>query len=114
MTKKISLHELQTQLLELLDHVVETGDEYVIQRDGKDSAVIVSARQWRRRRVGQRLDRLGPAYRLDRAKHARTEELLAAKQQRPLSAAERRELKAVLQESEAILLRRAAALDRLL
>jgi prevent-host-death family protein len=112
MSIKVSLHQLQNQLPDLLDQVVKNGEEYIVQRDGKDYAVIVSARQWRRRTLGERLDGLGPAYRLVRPKQARAEQLLAAKKQRPLTVAERREFRALLQECDAILLRRAAALDQ--
>jgi prevent-host-death family protein len=45
MSVKVSLHQLQKRLLELLDEVDKTGQEYVVQRDGKDCAVIVSARR---------------------------------------------------------------------
>jgi prevent-host-death family protein len=110
---KITVHELQAQLPELLDQMVQTGEEYVVQRNGKDWAVLVSARQWRRRSVGRRLDSLGPAYRLPPPEQARAEQLLAAKQQRPLTAPERRELRQLLRKCDAILLRRAAALDHL-
>ncbi len=112
MSIKVSVHQLQDRLPELLDQIVKTGEEYVVQRDGKDCAVIVSAQQWRRRVVGQRLDGLGAAYRLSHPKQARAEQLLAVKQQRTLTAAERRELRTLLRECDEILLRRAAALDR--
>jgi prevent-host-death family protein len=114
MSVKVSLHQAQSELPELLDHVVKTGEEYVVQRDGKDCAVIVSARQWRRRWVGERLDALGADYRLSSAKQARANRLLAARQQRSLTPVERRELKALLRESDAILRRRAQALDQIL
>jgi prevent-host-death family protein len=113
MPVKVSVHQLQDHLPELLDQVVKTGEEYVVQRDGKDCAVIVSARQWRRRGLGQRLDALGIAYRLGGVKQARAEQLLAAKQLGALTPAERRELKALGRECDAIMLRRAAALDKL-
>jgi prevent-host-death family protein len=113
MSVKLSLRQFQDRLPELLDQVVNTGEEYVVQRDGKDYAVLVSARNWRRRTVAERLDRLGPGYRLSREKQARAETLLAKNKRRSLSPAERRELKALLQESDAIMLRRAAALDRI-
>jgi prevent-host-death family protein len=109
---KVSLHQLQTHLPELLDQVIKTGEEYVVQRDGKDCAVLVSARQWRRRTAGKHLDILGSAYRLPPADQARAEVLLAAKGQRSLTAAERRELNALLRKCDAIMLRRAQALDR--
>ena len=71
MSIKVSMHELHDQLPELLDQVVKNGEEYVVQRDGKDCAVIVSTRQWRRRKAGQLLDGLGDAYRLSSPKQAR-------------------------------------------
>jgi prevent-host-death family protein len=43
MSVKVSLHQLRNQLPELLDQLVKTGEKYVVQRDGKDCAVIVSA-----------------------------------------------------------------------
>jgi antitoxin (DNA-binding transcriptional repressor) of toxin-antitoxin stability system len=111
MSSKVSVKELQERLLELLDQVVKTGEEYIVQCDGKDCAVIVNAQQWRRRTIGQRLDALGPPYRLAGAKQARMEKLLATRQRRSLTAPQRRELTALLRECDAIMLRRAAALD---
>jgi len=113
MSVKVSLRQFQDRLPELLDQVVNTGEEYVVQRNGKDCAVLVSARQWRRHTVAERLDRLGLEYRLSREKQARAEALLAKYKQRTLSPAERRELKALLQECDAVMLRRAEALDRI-
>ncbi len=84
-----------------------------MQRNGKDCAVLVNARQWRRRIVAERLEMLGPDYRLSRQKQARAETLLAKNKQRTLSPAERRELKALLRECDAVMLRRAKALDRI-
>ena len=55
----------------LLMFAEANGDECVVQRYGKDCAVIVNIRQWRRRSIGQRLDALGPDYRLSEAKQAR-------------------------------------------
>jgi prevent-host-death family protein len=114
MSAKVSLQQLQKQLVELLDDVNKTDQAYVVQREGKDCAVIVSARRWRRRIVGENLDALGSAYRLTRAKQARADQLLAAKEQRRLTTPQRRELQALLRECDAIMLRRAAALDRVL
>src|SRR5438034_364457 len=100
MSVKVSLHQLQDRLPELLDQVVKHGEQCVVQRDGKDCAVIVSARQWRRRSLSRRLDTLGPEYRLASDRQARAEALLAAKQDRLLTPAERRELKTLLRESD--------------
>lgn len=113
MASVISIHQAQDRLPELLDRVVETGEEYVVRRHGKDCAVIVSARQWRRRQVAGRLNALGSGYRLSPRKQQRVEELLAAKQQGGLSRDDAQELKGLLRECEAILLRRASALERL-
>src|SRR5712692_1068145 len=82
MSVKVSLRQFQDRLPELLDQVVNTGEEYVVQRNGKDCAVLVSARQWRRHTVAERLDRLGLEYRLSREKQARAEALLAKDKQR--------------------------------
>ena len=114
MSAKVSIHQLQDRLPELIDRVVKTGEEYVVRRNGKDCAVIVSARKWRRRHAAVQLDALGPAYRLSRPKQARVEELLTAKDRRSLTAAEGRELKSLLRDCDAVMLRRAAALERLL
>jgi antitoxin (DNA-binding transcriptional repressor) of toxin-antitoxin stability system len=113
MSLRASLRELEHQLPALLDMVAKEGEECVVQRNGKDYAVIVSVQQWRRRTVGRHLDALGPSQRLDEVKQARAEHLLAAKGSRPLTAAEQRELRSLLRESDAVLRRRTAALDRL-
>ena len=113
MSMKVSLSQLRSRLPEFLDQVVKTGREYVVQRDGKDCAVLVSARQWRRRNFAARLDALGPEYRFGHAKQARMEMLLAKGKQSSLSPSERHELKALLDEAGAVMLRRAQALDRL-
>jgi prevent-host-death family protein len=113
MSVKVSLQQLQNRLSELLDDAVQTGEEYVVQRNGQDYAVIVSVQEWRRRTLNRRLDALGPAYRLSRDKQARVEALLAADEERNLTPAQRRELRALLRECDAILARRGKALDRL-
>jgi len=109
---KVSLHQLKDRLAEFLDDAVTTGEECIVQRNGKDYAVIISAQEWRRRTVKQRLDALGPAYRLSKEKQSRAEELLASSKEGCLTSAERRELKALLRAGDAVLLRRAKALDR--
>ena len=112
MTVKVTVRQLQEQLPELLDRTVKEDARCVIQRNGKDYAVLVSARQWRRT-IGRQLDTLGPEFRLSQKNQVRTEELLALRKQRRLTSAERRELNALLRESDNILLRRAEAMDRL-
>jgi antitoxin (DNA-binding transcriptional repressor) of toxin-antitoxin stability system len=112
MSVKLSLQQLQERLPELLDEMLNTGEEYIVQRDGKDCAVLVSARRWRRRTVAERLDRLGSEYRLSGEKQARAEALLRKNKRQALSPAERSELRALLRECDAIMLRRAHGLGR--
>jgi prevent-host-death family protein len=113
MTVKVSIHQARDRFCELLDAAVASGEEYVVQRNGKDYAVIISAQEWRRQMLSRRLDALGTAYRLPRAKQVRVEALLAQDKQKRLTAAERQELQDLLRECDAILARRAAALDQL-
>jgi prevent-host-death family protein len=133
MSVRVSIDELQEQLPELLDRAVERGEECIVQREGEDYAVIIGVREWRRRtaqepptsalasaqeearsqEIGQRLDALGPAYRLSSEKQARLEELLARRERESLTAAERREVEALAAESDEIMLRRAQALRRI-
>jgi prevent-host-death family protein len=136
MSVRITVHQLQEQLPELLDRAVESGEEYIIKRRGKEYAVVISARKGRQRylasgcdssapnglegqsdpdprlrEIGAMLDALGPEYRLSPEKQARAEELLA--KEGDLDRTERRELRALLRESDAIMLRRAEALERI-
>ena len=113
MSVKVTVRQLQEKLPELLDRAVESGEECIVQRNGKDYAVVVSVREWRRRSLGRRLDTLGPAYRLPKRKQSRAEQLLGKNQLGALTPAERRELDALLRECDAVMLRRAAAMDRL-
>jgi antitoxin (DNA-binding transcriptional repressor) of toxin-antitoxin stability system len=114
MSVKVTLGQVQSDLPELLDQLAKTGEVFVVQRGGKDCAVIVSARQWRRRRIAQDLDELGTAPRLAKAHQKRAEQLLAAKANRSLTAAERRELKNLLRKSAEVLSQRVRALDDIL
>jgi len=111
MSVRVTVRELQEQLPDLLDRAVDSGEAYIVERNGEDYAVIISARQWRRRTIGRRLDALGLKYRLAREKQAQAEELLSKNQHGRLARAERRELDALLRECDDILLRRAEALD---
>jgi antitoxin (DNA-binding transcriptional repressor) of toxin-antitoxin stability system len=117
-------------------HAVESGEECIIESDGKEYAVLVSAQEWRQRslasdldssvpdglegrsdpdprlrEIGAKLDTLGPEYRLSPQKQARAEELLT--KGGDLDRAARRELRALLRESDAIMLRRAESLERI-
>lgn len=110
---KVTVHQLQEQLPALLEHTVQSGEACIVQRQGKDYAVVVSARAWRQRVLGRRLDALGPAYRLAPGQQARMEALLAKRQECRLTNIERRELTGLLRECDNIMLRRAEALDSL-
>jgi antitoxin (DNA-binding transcriptional repressor) of toxin-antitoxin stability system len=110
---KVSVHQLKEQLPALLEQAVQSGEECIVQRQGKDYAVLVSARAWRQRTLGKRLDALGPQYRFTSEQHARMETLVTKRQERRLTKAEQRELTALLHESDEIMLRRAEALDSL-
>jgi len=70
---KVTVHQLQEQLPALLEHTAQSGDECIVQHHGKDYAVLVSARAWRRRTLGRQLDALGPTYRLAEEKQERVE-----------------------------------------
>jgi prevent-host-death family protein len=132
MSIRLTVDELQEQLPELIGRAAESDEAYIIQRDGEDCAVLVSAREWerrtqdrtaqgrpspassererRRRTVGKKLDALGPEYRLSQQKQARLKELLSRKA--ALTPSERGELEILVQEADEITLRRAEALDR--
>jgi antitoxin (DNA-binding transcriptional repressor) of toxin-antitoxin stability system len=135
MSVRVSVQQLQDELPELLEEAVQSGQECIIQRDGKDYAVIVSARHWqqrterdaltapeaaadeeeaRTREVGQRLDMLGPEYRLSPEEQERMEDLLARRESTALSAAEQLELETLVARCDEIMLRRARALPRVL
>jgi antitoxin (DNA-binding transcriptional repressor) of toxin-antitoxin stability system len=135
MSVRVTVQQLQEQLPELLDRAVQSGEEYIVQRDGEDYAVILGARDWWRQRseevltppaavtadeeesrshqIGKRLDALGPEYRLSAERQERMEALLAKQEIAPLSPTERRELEALVEECDAIMLRRAQALPRI-
>ena len=110
---KVTVHQLQERLPILLEHTVQSGEECIVQQHGKDYAVLVSARAWRQRTLGKRIDALGSSYRLTKEKQERVEALLAKRQTQRLTSAERRELTRLLAECDDIMLRRAEALDTL-
>jgi antitoxin (DNA-binding transcriptional repressor) of toxin-antitoxin stability system len=131
MSERVSVRQFQERLPELLDRAVRSGEECIIERDGEEYAVLVSAQTWRRREadpeaandtveteearareVGRRLDSLGPEYRLSAKKQARLEELFARRDAAPLTPAEESELQALVAECDEIMLRRAQALPR--
>jgi prevent-host-death family protein len=134
MSVRVTVHQLRDQLPELLERAVQSGQECIVQRDGEDYAVIVSADQWlqrkarenraasadraadeeeaRVREVGQRLDALGPEYRLPVERQMRMEELFARREKGSLTAAEQLEIEALVAQCDEIMLRRAQALSR--
>jgi antitoxin (DNA-binding transcriptional repressor) of toxin-antitoxin stability system len=135
MSVRVSVQQLQDELPELLEEAVQSGQECIIQRDGKDYAVMVSARHWQRRtkrddlatpeaasdeeearsrEVGQRLAMLGPEYRLSPEEQERMEDLLARRESTALSTAEHLELETLIARCDEIMLRRARALNRVL
>jgi prevent-host-death family protein len=113
MSTRLTIRELQERLPELLDQVVRTGEEYMVQRNGKDYAVVVSAREWKRRMLGKSLDARGDAYRLAPEKQKRAEVLLLESKRRRLSRSERNELNALLRECDEILVTRTKAMNKL-
>jgi prevent-host-death family protein len=112
MSLKVSVNQLQQQLPELLDRTVEANDVCLIERNGQPYAVLVSIHEWRRQTIGKRLDALGPSYRLSSAQQKRAEELLTRQENSRLTRREQRELNELLRESEAVMLRRTEALER--
>jgi antitoxin (DNA-binding transcriptional repressor) of toxin-antitoxin stability system len=113
MSLRMTARQFQEQWPDVLDQALKGSPVYIIERNGQDCAVLVSARQWRQRIIGRQLDALGSEYRLAKEKQQRAEALLAKNRRQPLTRAERRELNALLRESDQIMLRRAAAMDRI-
>ncbi len=112
MSIRVNVSQLREQLPELLDRAVQDDEVCLIERNGEPYAVLISAREWKRRTIGQRLDALGPQYRLTKEQQRRMEELLARSNEGRLTRAERRELNALLRTSEEVMLRRAEAMER--
>jgi antitoxin (DNA-binding transcriptional repressor) of toxin-antitoxin stability system len=131
MSERVSVRQLEAQLSELLERTVESGQECIIERDGEAYAVLVSAHAWeqnqrrtrlsegtldqeeaRARAVGERLDALGPEYRLSPERQKRLSELLARREIAQLMPEEESELRALSAECDQIMLRRAQALHQ--
>jgi prevent-host-death family protein len=110
MSVKVTVKQLQQHLPEIINRTVADNDVCVIEKNGQGIAVIVSLQEWKRQTVGARLDALGAEYRVAPDKQQRTEELLAKEN---LQEAEEKELEALLNEADEIMLRRARALDQL-
>lgn len=105
----VNITQLQERLPEILHHTITADAVCLIEQGGENVAVLVSLSQWRRA-VGEQLDALGSAYRLEPAPQQRAEALLAKAH---LTRAERRELDGLLTAADAIMLSRAAALGNL-
>jgi PHD/YefM family antitoxin component YafN of YafNO toxin-antitoxin module len=114
MSLRITVGQLREQLPTVLDQAVKNGEVCIIERDGEELAVIVNAREWRRRTLGRHLDALGPEYRLAKGQQRRAEELLTKSERGRLTHAQRRELNALLRQCDDIMLRRAEAMPRVL
>ncbi len=133
MSVRVTLEQFREQFPELIGRAAESDEAYIIERDGEEFAVLVSAREWRRRTqngdppalalagapdlerrrqmVGDRLDGLGSEFRLASEKRARIMDLIRRKA--TLSALERHELEELVGEADELTLKRAEALDRL-
>lgn len=105
----VNVTQLQERLPEILHRTITADAVCLIEQGGENVAVLLSLSQWRRT-VGEQLDALGSVYRLEPAPQQRAEELLTKAR---LTRAERRELDGLLAAADAILLRRAAALNNL-
>jgi prevent-host-death family protein len=110
MSLKVTIRQLQNNLPEILNRAVRNESVHIVEGNGQDVAVIISAREWRRLLIGRQLDALGADYRLSKDKQRRTEELLSKSKQTRLTRQEQQELNALLREADAILLRRATVL----
>lgn len=110
MSLKVSVKQLEKNLPEIIDRAAAGDDVYMVERDGKNIAVIVSLSLWRRSRaIGEQLDALGGKYRLAADEQKRAEELLSRGR---LTAAEEKELKELLEKADEVMLRRAEALEK--
>jgi len=113
-TMRVSVKELRDRLPDLLDDAVTSGQTCVVRQNGRDFAVIVGVNEWRRRTAVKQLHELGPRFKLSRETQARAEELLAKQKANGLTRVQRRELDALLQEADEVMLRRATAMGRVL
>ena len=113
MSVRATVRQFRDRLDEYLSKAVEEGEPCVVQRNGKNYAVVVGHDDWEMIELGRRLDSLGPEYRVAPDSQRSAEELLAEQSQRRLTTQERRELNRILKESDQVLLRRAQALEQL-
>lgn len=110
MSVRIAIKELQESLPDVVDRAAQGDEEFIIERNGRECAVLVSAQAWRRRTIGQRMDKRGKSFRVSSDRQARAEKLLS-KGKEQLSTAEQNELDSILAEADDVMLRRSKALD---
>lgn len=111
MSVRTSVRQFRERMDEYLAKAVEEDEPCVLQRNGKNYAVVVSHDEWEMNELGRHLDALGPEYRVSPESQRRAEELLDRQSRRPLTKTERKELDRILKESDQVLLRRAQALE---
>ncbi len=108
-----TVRQVKERFEDYLVKAVEEGEPCVVQRNGKNYAVLVSHDEWERREFGRQLDALGEGYRVSLECQKRAEELLAEQGRRELTAEERRELRQLGKEFDKVMLRRSKAMERL-
>ena len=111
MSVRTSVRQFRERMDEYLAKAVEDDEPCVLQRNGKNYAVVVSHDEWEMNELGRHLDALGPEYQVSPESQRRAEVLLDQQGRRALSKAERRELDRILKESDQVLLRRAKAME---
>jgi prevent-host-death family protein len=126
----LSIQEAQAQLPHLVEQAARGAEPCYIRQNGKNVAVLVSLRCWRRRQPGKgrrssttaqalslrayrkKLSQLGREYWLDPEEQARLRELVEKEDEGAiLTIGERRELRGLVKRHERLLLKRAAALQ---
>ena len=111
MSVRATVRQFRERLNEYLTQTVEGGEPCVLQRNGKNYAVVVSHEEWELNELGRRLDALGPEYRVSPESQHRAEELLDEQSRRRLTKDERRELDRLLKVADRVMLRRAKAME---
>ena len=132
MSTTLSVQEAQEQLPELVARAVKDAEPCYIRRNGRTVAVLVSAREWRRREQGngdahtasvkeqerrvrayqKKMKQLGPEYWLPSDQQARLKELIEKEDfGEPLTRTERKELRQLLTRAEQLMVKRAAAMQ---
>ena len=108
-----TVRQMKARFEDYLVKAVEAGEPCVVQRNGKNYAVLVSHDEWERREFGRQLDALGEGYRVPPEHQQRADELLAEQGRRELTADERRELRKLVKEFDKVMLRRGKAMEQL-